>query len=310
MLDRGDFPKGYTTALAFDLRNEKTLKGQVLALANETPQLSFIELPFAIKNLSVDQRHVVLTWQRTNTTIVSYNMRPSRSSSLELASFDPIFSTDSALDALIGDATAPDQTSNLYFIRSGLQRLFLLRLPEADKIKLEGSENSEIDVKIPDLIAVQLPEHYVGRTFPTSGRMFDPAPLTQHPLVLFSANNLNASKRFVRIRYDLPAPDWIPDAVSFGMKFLALLLPIVLIAWSDPGKANPRRYRITVVGIGCLYLLGYGYMIYLTMYSGGSYSEIFQNLGFAIGTAFAAWLTYFIKNKAQAAPVSGGAAII
>ena len=186
MLERDDFGDGHRTALAFDLSNESTIRAELLSLPAGPPQLSFLGLPFAIKNLFADERNVVFLWTRRDKTIFSYNMRPNRTSSMQLATFVPIFTENSPLEALIKDAEVSEHESNLYFIREGLQRLFLLRLTANQEVELEGGAGSKIEVANPDLVAIQLPENYIGRTFP-SGRMYDPEPLKRQPIVIFSA---------------------------------------------------------------------------------------------------------------------------
>lgn len=301
MLDRENFTDGRRVAVTFDLSNEKSIKAEIVALPGNAAELSYLDLPFGIKNETMDERHVIFVWKHRRETIFSYNMRPSRTASLLLASFDPVFSENSAMDALIRDADVSDRDSNLYFIQEGLQRLFQLRLPPSRKIELEGGIGGGIEVANPDLVAVRLPSKFKGRTF-SSGRMYEPEPLPHNPsndlsLLIFPATNTNSLSQIFRVTYELPQPDWVSIAVRIGLKFLGLILPIVLIAWTDPEKVNPRRFRHWSIAIGTLYLVVYGFLIYLTISTSGSLEAIIEDAGFAALTAVVAVITYRIKSK-------------
>jgi hypothetical protein len=297
LLEKGDFPDGYQTALTFDLSNEKSIRAEILALPGGAAGLSMLELPFGIKNLAADERHVVFTWKQLQSTYLSYNVRPSRSSSLQLASFDPVFGENTPLDALIRNDQSTDSKSNLYFVRDGLQRLFSLQLPKVKKINLEGSGTSEIDVKTPDLIAIRLPQGNIGRAFPMSGRMYEPAPLTnQPPVVIFSSTTPNPTQIF-RVRYDLPQPDWVSTATRLGLKLLALFSPALLLYWTKSDKIDPFRYKVVAILVGALFVGIYAYLVYLTVSTSGDIGAITEDIGFAVTNAFVAWLTYWITSK-------------
>jgi hypothetical protein len=310
LLDRGDFPAGSQTALTFDLSNEKAIRSEILALPGGASGLSTLEIPFAIKNLTTDERHVVFTWAQLRSTYLSYNMRPSRSSSLQLASFDPLFGESSALDALIRNAQIADPNSNLYFVREGLQRLFVFHLPKGQKINLEGPASTELDVKTPDLIAVRLPQDHIGRTFPASGRMYEPEPLKSQPVVLFSSTTPNPEQVF-RVRYDLPQPSWVSTASRVLLKVLALLLPALLLYWTKSEKIDPLRYKIVAIMIGALFVGIYAYLIYLTISTSGDVGAIIEDIGFAATNALVAWLAYWITTKTpQTATTSHQTAVL
>jgi hypothetical protein len=298
LLDRGDFPEGSQTALTFDLSNEKAIRAEILALPGAPPNLSVLELPFSIKNLIADQRHVVFTWAKFPSTYLSYNVRPSQSSSLLLASFDPVFGENSALDALIKNAQMTDQNSNLYFVREGLQRLFSFHLPKGQKIKLEGAASTELDVKMPDLIAIRLPQEHIGRTFP-SGRMFEPDPLKSQPVVMFSSTAPNPSQTF-RVRYDLPQPGWVSSATRVGLKVIALLMPAFLLYWTKTDKINPARYKAVAIAVGAICVGIYVYLIYLTVSTSGDVNAVVEDIAFAVINALVAWATYWATTKPPA----------
>ena len=305
LLDRGDFASGQQTALTFDLFNEKLIRAEVLAIAGAQAGLSVLQIPFATKNLNTDEHHVVFVWSQSQNTYLSYNLRPSRTSSLQLASFDPVFVENTSLDVLIGGAQAAGSASNLYFLRDGLQRLFVLHLPKGEKIKLEGAAGDELEVKTPDLIAVRLPQNYIGRTFPATGRMYEPEPSKSQPVILFSASAPNPTQTF-RVRYDLPQPSWVPTVTRLLLKVLGMLVPVLLLYWTKSDKINPRRYRFVALAVGFVCIAIYAYLIFLTVSTGGDIAAILEDVGFALTTAFFAWLTYWMTTKSPQPSVPSG----
>ena len=189
-----------------------------------------------------------------------------------------------------------DSNVNLYFVREGLQRLFLFRLPKGRKINFEGAASAELDVKTPDLVAVRLPADHIGRTFRESGRMYEPEPLKSQPLVTFSAINSTPTQVF-KIRYDLPQPSWFSAATPIGLKTVGLLLPLLLLVWTKTDKVEPKRYKFAASIVGILIVGIYGSLIFATIRMGGDVSAIFQDIAFAIGTGAIAWVTYWMTTK-------------
>lgn len=311
MLDRADFATGYQTAVAFDLSNENRIQGEVLALPDSKVPLSFLRIPFGIKQAAINEKNFIFIREQTQQTMFAYNLS-NQSSSLEIASFTPVFSDRSAIATLsnVGSSPQPGEP-DLYFIQDGLQRLFFLRLPPAQTLNFSGQT---VEIPSPDLVAVRLPADYVGRTFP-SGHMFDPDPIkSDRPTFVFAAGKQGstASPQTFRVRYDLPQPDWASTAVRIGLKALAIALPVLLIVFTDPDKLDRRRYLRAAIILGLLYLAGYCTLIVISLRTGQGLGAIIEDASFAVLTAFFAWLTYFLKNKrtAQGPPPPQAPAIV
>jgi hypothetical protein len=310
MLERGDFPEGFQTALAFDLSDDKKVRAEVLALPGGAAELSVLELPFSAKNLVSDGRHVVFAWTRSNRTLLSYNLRPAQSSSLQLIGFEPSYG-EGSLNAFLEGSNTPDPETNLYFVRDGLQRVFFLRMPPSQKVALEGTGSREMDVRTPQLIAVRLPPKYEGRVLPGRTGMFDPEPFKATPVALFKAESPNATQTF-RVRYNLPSPSWAAPTTRILLKAIALLIPILLLGFTSPDEINRSRYKYLAIALGIVALGIYGFLIFMTWKTEGDIEAIYEDMLFAVMNIVVAGATYWVKTKpsGEAPPDAPKAAMI
>ena len=114
MLQPNDFPESHQTALTFDLSKDKKITAEIAALSSASASLSFLRVPFEVKNPEFGGRHLVFQGSDGGDTLFAFNMRPSQTRSLTLASFDPVVEQQ-PLSVLIA-ATGRDLNKNLYIM--------------------------------------------------------------------------------------------------------------------------------------------------------------------------------------------------
>jgi uncharacterized membrane protein len=133
--------------------------------------------------------------------------------------------------------------------------------------------------------------------------MFDPDPIkSDRSTFIFAAakQGSTSSAQTFRLRYELPQPGWAPAVVRVVLKALAIVLPVLLIVFSDPEKVNRRRYLPAAVVLVLLYLAVYVVLIVIVLRTGQGIEAIIEDAVLAVLTVFFAWLTYFLKNRPSA----------
>jgi hypothetical protein len=122
----------------------------------------------------------------------------------------------------------------LSIYRQGLRHIVVLNVRTGPPAPLTLEGGLELPLNDPDLVAFRLPKDYQGVTFQT-GSMFDPAPMSDlDPFVLYSLKD--GAVTGVRIKYDVPEPDWYAQIVPIFEKVVPFLTGFLVLAATKRGN--------------------------------------------------------------------------
>jgi len=157
------------------------------------------------------------------------------------------------------------------------------------------------EYRLPDIIALGLPEGSEGRALPGSNSVVSPEPISGTNPLIFDGKSLTNGR--IEIAYNLPEPESFRAIVENGLKLVGMLIPVLLLLFTDASELNRKRYRWIFRGTLSAIIIIYAGLIGFGLYIGASILEIIINIAFAFVTGVLAWIVQWTKTKAPSQPL-------
>ena len=152
-----------------------------------------------------------------------------------------------------------------------------------------------VSPRLPDIIAVGLPEDYEGRTINKTASMVFPTPIDDSNPFLFASGDLQDGR--IELAYDDPEPPQFAWFQKHAYKFVGIALPILLLPFTQGDKVNRRRYLIVFWVLAGAIILLYGGLILYAIQLGASLNDLIVDISALIVTGLVAGVSYWILTK-------------
>jgi hypothetical protein len=285
------FSNRYPIILGIDLRDDARPRAALAVNAGVLPSAGDpnvnVQLPFSISGEESNERAAFRVGKYQSWTLISY--WAGGSNWPQYLRFDP------TIDRISSTDDADSQVSSIHLVAEGQLRRFSYRYVDVTRDGRLRGDLGEMNIVTPDAINILLPDH-ARAVAVADGQLEVPARLDPNQR-LFPGSGDRAKVSELKIAYEVPPTDFQKLVVTWGVKFLAAILPIIGLFIVTPEQIARPTFKFAVIGVGssmAATLLG---LILWTAYKSGNWADSIPDLFLLLMSSSLSVTSFVMKRR-------------